>query len=66
MLVLEHVQAAEGRRDLLLRGQRHAVDPDGAGDVLHRVLAKIEKVEGEAVADLGEDGVGDAQATGRG
>ena len=59
VIKFEDVKTAERRLDLFLGGKRHAIGAHRPGDILHLVLAKIEEIEREPIANLRMDRFGD-------
>ena len=64
VIEVEDIEAAKWRLGLLLRGKRHTIGAQRSGDILHLVLAKVQEIEGEPIANVRVDGLGDAYAAG--
>ena len=65
VIEVEDVETAERRLDLLLRRKRHTIGAHRPRDVLHLVLAKVQEIEREPIANLRMDRFGDAYSARR-
>ena len=65
MVEVEGIETAEGRLDPLLRSERHTIGANRPRDVLHLVLAKVQEIEREPIANLRMDRLGDANSARR-
>ena len=59
----ENVETAEWRPDLFLRSERHPIGVHRPGDVLHLVLAEVDKFERQPIAGMSVDGLRNAYPT---
>ena len=60
VIEVEDIETAERRLDLFFRSKRHAIGAHRPGDILHPVLAEIQEIEREPIANLRVDCFGDA------